>query len=486
MANPNGTVDQGSPASDADVEQLRRENEALRSRLATRMRWRRWLTVVLVFLTALSVVATTVAVWAHETVFDTDRFMETVQPALDDPALYAALSERVSDEIVVALGLEDRISATLTGVDEYLSQTLLEALDVSDRGRAVLDRVDRPSLGVLAAPIAGALETRIAEIVDSFVTSDEFRARFTSLVEQAHAAGVALLRNDFVELPNVYIENGEVRLNLVPAITDALRRVAAEITGFLPDVTLPDVISDGVDQGRQQLAEAVNAQLPEDFGQVTLLSEQKLVAAQDAAHRLDQFVWLLVLLSIILVVVTVAVSPTRRRTVIQLSLGVAAGLVIGVAAVRRLESAIVEQITNPNGRAAGETLLGDVVASLRSVAIIVVVFAVIVAVAAYLLGRPAWITSVSHRLSSGATSANGGSDLDQWIAPRHDALRIAGIAAAVIILFITGIGVLAVLVIAGLLALYLWGIAAATGRASDDQQPSAGVDQPDDHTEVPT
>ena len=88
------------------------------------------------------VVATTVVVWAHETVFDTDRFMETVQPALDDPALYAALSERVSDEVIVALGLEARISATLTGVDEYLSQTLLEALDVTDRGQAVLDRFD--------------------------------------------------------------------------------------------------------------------------------------------------------------------------------------------------------------------------------------------------------------------------------------------------------------------------------------------------------
>lgn len=486
MANSNGTIDQGSPASDVDVAQLQKENEDLRSRLATRMRWRRWLSVVLVVLTTLSVVATTIAVWAHETVFDTDQFMETVQPALDDPALYAALSERISDEIIVALALEDRITATLTGVDEYLSQTLLEALDVSERGQAVLDRVDRPSLAVLAAPIADALETRIATIVDSFITSDEFKARFTYLVEQAHTASVALLRNDLAELPNVYIENGEVRLNLIPAITDALRAVAGEIRAFLPDVTLPDVISDGVDAGRQQLAEAVSAELPEDYGQVTVLSEQNLVEAQDAAHLFDQFVWLLVLISIILVVVTVAVSPTRRRTVIQLSLGVAAGLVIGVAATRRLESAIVEEITNPNSRAAGETLLGDVVASLRSVAIVVVVVALIVAVAAYLLGRPAWITRVSHRLSSEGTSTTGGTDLERWIAPRHDPLRIAGIAVAVIILFFTGIGLLPVLVVAGLLALYLWGISTATRRASDDEHEPVGVEQNGEQAEATT
>ena len=483
MDTSNSTDGRGSSASDAELSRLRSENEALRSRIATRTRWRRWLTVVLVFLTALSVVATTIAVWAHETVFDTGQFMEVVQPALDDPALYAAVSERVSDEIIVALDLEARIAATLTGVDEYLSQTLIEALDVGDRGQAVLDRVDRPSLAVLATPIAAALETRITEIVDVFITSPEFEARFTNLVEQAHMAGVALLRNDLAELPNVYIENGEVRLNLVPTITEALRVVASEIRDFLPDVTLPDVIANGVDEGKQQLAEAVNAQLPEDFGQITLLSEQKLVEAQDAAHRLDQFVWLLVLLSIVLVVVTVAVSPTRRRTVIQLALGIAAGLVIGVAAIRRLESAIVEQISNPNGRAAGESLLGEVVASLRTVAVILVVVALIVAIAAYLLGRPAWITNLSNRLKSGSTSEQGRSGLDRWIAPRHDAMRIVGIAVAVIVLFITGIGLVSVVVVAGLLALYLWGISTATRRALNDDQEVIEAEKTDNPVE---
>ncbi|MGB9359225.1 MAG: hypothetical protein WCC01_11770 [Acidimicrobiia bacterium] len=460
------TTDQGSTVTTAELSQLRSENEALRSRLATRTRWRRWLTVVLVILTALSVVTTTVAVWAHETVFDTDQFMEVVQPALDDPALYAAMSERVSAEIIVALALEARAAATLTGVDEYLSQTLIEALEVGDRGQAALDRLDRPSLAVLAAPIAAALETRITEVVDAFVTSPEFEARFTNIVEQAHVAGVALLRNDLAEMPNVYIENGEVRLNLVPTINEALRLVAAEVRDFLPDVTLPDVISTGVDEGRQQLSEAVKAQLPEDFGQVTLLSEQKLVEAQDAAQRLDQFVWLLVLLSIVLMVVTVAVSPTRRRTVIQLALATVAGLVIGVAAIRRLESAVVEQIANPNGRAAGESLLSEVVASLRSMVVIVVVVAMVVAIAAYLLGRPAWITGLSDRLKGDSASESGGGGLDQWIAPRHDAMRIVGIAVAVIVLFITGIGFASVLVVAGFLALYLWGLSTAARRAS--------------------
>ena len=135
MVTPDGTDDQATADPESELDRLRDENNALRSRLDTRSRWRRWLTVVLVILTTVSVVGTTVAVWAHETVFDTDLFMETVQPALDDPALYEAFSERVTDEAITALDVEARVSVTLTAVDEYLSQALLDAIDISERAK---------------------------------------------------------------------------------------------------------------------------------------------------------------------------------------------------------------------------------------------------------------------------------------------------------------------------------------------------------------
>lgn len=457
--------------TDAEVTMLRAENDALRSRLTARARWRRWLSIVLVFLTVLSVVATTVAVWAHETVFDTDRFMETVQPALDDPALYDAMSERVSDEIVLALDVETRVAAILTGVDEYLSQTLLDAIDVSERGQAILDRVERPSLALLAVPIADAVNTRIAETVDAFITSDGFKARLPELVRQAHIASVSLVRNDLAELPNVYVENGAVRLNLTPIITDALRRVAAEVGDFLPNLTLPDAISNRVDEGRQQLADAVEAELPEDFGQVSLFSEQNLTDVQDVARRLDRLVWALVLLTIILAVATVAFSPTRRRTTIQVTLGTIGGLAIGVVAVRRLESAILEQITNPNGLAAGRALLAEVIGSLRSVALAVVLIAALVALVAYLSGQPAWLTKVSAGWKRAVAPSPEGSDLDRWVSAHHDLLRLAGVAVAVVVLFGWGLTLISVIVIAGVLALYLWALASAQHRTSSGHAP---------------
>ncbi len=464
MATPDDTHD-GPPAdATVELERLRGENDALRSRLDTRARWRRWLTIVLVVLTTISVVGTTIAVWAHATVFDTDTFMETVQPALDDPALYEAFSERATDEIITALAVEVRVAETLDGIDEYLSDALLDAVDISDRGQAILDRFDRPSLAVLAGPIADQVNTRIEAIVDSFFTSEEFRARFPDLVRQSHVAVVALVRNDLAELPNVYIEDGDVRLNLTPIIAEALRRVATEIRDFLPDVALPDVISNQVDEGREQIAAALRAELPEDFGQVTLFSEQRLSDVQDAAGRLDRLVWALVALTMILAISTIAFSATRRRTTIQLSLAVAGGLVIGLVALRRIEALILEQITSANGLDAARTVLGEVVGSLRTVTLSIVIGGIAVALIAYITGRPAWLTNLAGRWRHATEGSPQGSDVDRWVSGHHDLLVVAGVAVAVVTLFMWGVGLASIIVIAGGLALYLWAIASARRR----------------------
>jgi hypothetical protein len=461
-----------------DVEDLLAENEALRARLGSRARWRARLTIVLVILTALSVVTTTVAVWIHETAFDTDQFMETVEPALDDPALYALLSDYVSEQALAALDIEARIATRLASVDEYLSEVLLDALDIGEQGQAILDRFDRPSLATLAAPIADGLENRITSRIDSFITSPEFEERLTGLVERVHTATVALIRGDTEQLPNVYTEDGQVRVDLIPIITEALRRVAAEIRDFLPNVTLPDVLSNSVDEAREQLAAAVGAQLPEDFGQVTLFSEEKLEEVQAGVQRLDRLVWLLILITIALAAATIAMSTARRRTIIHLGLGVAAGLIIAIVAIRRLQEAIVEEIVNPDGVETARALLSEVVSSLRSWALIVVVGAIAVAIAAYLAGRPAWIERLTDEIKGASAPDGGGSGLGSWIADRHDALRIVGIAGALVILFVTGISLMSVVLISAGLGVFLWLIAEATRRSAPQ------VDGLDDHNTI--
>jgi hypothetical protein len=448
----------------AEVDRLRAENEALKQRLDRRFTWRKWLALLLVVLTTLAMVAATLAVWAHRTIFDTDTFMETVEPALDDPAFYAAVSRRVSDEILGALDIQTRVTDALTRLDEYLSETLIDALEVGERGRELLSRFDRPSLAALAPSVTEFLETRIVERTNQFVTSDEFRSAFPQLVRRAHEVSVALVRDDLAEYPNVYIESGEVRLNLIPAITEVLRRAAEDLRGLLPDIELPDVISDQVGEARQQLADAIQSRLPEDFGQVTIMSESALDEIQTVARGFDRMVWLLVIAAVLLAVLTILVSPARRRTALQLGLGVVVGLVIVMVVMRRVNAAILDQLTNPDSRQAAGALFAEVMSSLRALALIVGLAALVVAIGAYLAGRPAWVARVSDRTKVLTAHVEGGSQLDLWIAAHFDVLRLIGVGIAVVAVFLIGIELVPLLLIGAILVLYLWAISVARSR----------------------
>lgn len=431
-----------------DVEGLVAENQALKERLRRRTFWRQILTWLLVVMTSIGVVASTVAIWAHETVFDTDQFMETLEPALAEPALYDVIGDRAATSALEGLDLEGRVTDSLTRLDEFIAEALLEAIDLDDRGRELLSRFDRPTLDALAPPIVEALETRVRGGIESFFASEAFVSRFPALVRRSHEVTIALVRNELQELPNVYIADGEVRLNLIPFIAEALRTVAGDIRGFLPDINLPAAISDRLAEGREQLGEAIQAELPEDFGQLTVMSEDALAEIQTAAERLDRFVWVVVLVTVLMGVLTIVVSPSRRRTSVHLALGIVIGFVIAAIVVRRLEAAILEHVTSPDGTEAARVLMGRVFSSLRTTELVVALAALVVGVVAYLAGRPAWVTRTVANARSPQTA--------DWVASHYGLLRLAGISVALVALFITGLELWAVVVIALVLGGYLW------------------------------
>jgi hypothetical protein len=469
----------GHPVDDvAELNRLQAENAALRSRLSRRRDVRRWVSYAMVVISALLVLASTVAVWAYRTALDTDRFMATVEPVLDDPAFYSALSDRVSDEVLVALDLETRVTLRLNQLDDYVSGALVDAIEPSPQAQDLLDRFDRPTLAALAPPITSALEDRVAQLVDRFVTSEAFTTRLPTLVREAHEAGVALVRNDMAALPNVYTADGEVRLNLIPIIREVLSQVVEEIRDFLPDVELPDTISNRVDDGVQQLGDALQAQLPADFGQVTLMSQDALGGVQESVHRLDQLVWLLVLVTVASIGATIAIAPNRRRALVYLGIGIVIALLLGGIALRRLRAAVLAEAATPDGERAASLLLDQMLSSVRTIALIVGIVAVLGAALAYLAGRPAWVGRLTDRGSRLIAEQPGGSELDRWVAKHYELLRIAGIVVAIGIVFLTGIEIIPVLIVGGLVALFLWGIAVAHRRASVLEQPPAVVGQP--------
>lgn len=451
------------PARSADdlrqeLDRLAAENEQLNAKLRVRSAARSFLTGALVVVTSLLLVASTVAVWGNRTAFDTDRFMGVIDPALDDPAFYESLSRNVSDQVLEALDLETRVRTRLVQLDEFLGEALLEAVDVPDRIRGALALVDRPSLADLTPSIVDPLERRVRDRIVGFITSEDFQTRLPLLVRRAHEAAIALINEDFTEFPNVYIADGEVRLNLIPIIVDALEPVIDTLTGYLPDITLPARVSDRVAEARQELGDSLGVQLPEDFGQLTVLSEDALSSLQTGARQVNRATWLLVIATAVFLVLTLLVARHRRRAVIWLSIGIVTALAISWYIVGRIRQAILDQIALPDSRAAIEALLRETRASFRTYVLVVLIVVALAGLVAFVVAHLDDLARAGRWARQQTTEST---PFNQWVTAHYDGLRMAGFVVAALALLWAGIALVPFLVIGALLGLYVLALGAA-------------------------
>lgn len=455
--------DQEGHASDLEAEnaELQAELERLRAsadaaRRARRYRIRKITAGVLVVLTSMAVVAATVGVWTRATAFETERYVDLVSPLAREPEVQEALAGYLTDQAVEALDIEARVTTALSS-----TEVLAEQADL------------------LAAPIAEGARSLIHDQVIRILDSDAFQDLWVRLLTVSHEKVVALLRGDLEELPNIVIEEGEVRLNLIPVLAQVIRRVVeGGVALVAPDVTIPTIAPEELPEAaRARLSTALGQPLPDDFGQVTILTEQRLAELQDAVRAFDRFVWLLVLGSVLLIAAAIAVSVSRRRTIIQLSLGIVAALFIGGIAIRRIRDELLAAIS-ADGRQAAREVFAATLSDLRSVGLFLLWATLAVAVVAYVAGRPRWVVNSA----TSVRAALGERDLGPWAARHADALRVATLVMGALVLFLTGIGWVAVILVGAVVAGVFWALARlAAGRPDDGgsgETPSVVLDRP--------
>jgi hypothetical protein len=442
-------VADGTQNNEADVaaenERLRAEVEHLRStkKAVGRRRLRGVAMWLLVVLTSLSLVATIVGVWVQRTLASEDRYVELVAPLADNPAVQDALAVQLTDEAFLALDVENRVRASLESIG-----------NVPDAAQ------------LLVGPLVAGFENLIRDRVDQFLASDQFSQLWSDVNRAAHPKVQALLNGDYDELPNVEVSGGEVRLLLVPIVAEVLRVIVDDgLTSLGIDVTIPEIpASIDPSEAIQQLGSTLGVTLPEDFGQVTVLTADELSTYQSAVQTAKRVIGGLFVLTMLLLVATVLVAVDRRRAVIALGIGIAVTLFLGGVVIRRIERDVIDVIEAPGARAAAQDVYGAVIAGLRGVGIWVLVVALAAALAAYLSGRPAWFSRLLGTVGRSTTSKPGGSDLDVWVAAHAEVARIAAVAVGVVVLYFTGIDWVPLAVVGLVLALLLWGVTSAQQR----------------------
>jgi hypothetical protein len=320
-------------------------------------RLRSLLVGVLVFLSCLAVVVTGLTLWTHYTVMNTDGYMNLVGPIGKDPEAIQSLSEYIGGEVVAATDLQQRVTDALPS------------------------RVQ-----LLAGPITSYVEDFITKGANKVLSSPRAYELWLEVNRRGHEQIVALLRG---ETTNAYIVGNDVRLNLLPLISQVLVWVDERLPGGLSDRFSPPVIAPDSDPaaGIQEVANWSGKPLPSDFGQVTLLQSDALGPAQSAVKWFDRLTWILPLVTAVLVALTIWLSRRRARTAIALGIGAAVAIFVTRVIVKRASLYLTDKMEEGQGVHIAKDVVSASLGPLTTITIWICVIGVVTAVLVWLLGR---------------------------------------------------------------------------------------------------
>jgi hypothetical protein len=397
-------------------------------------RVRRTFVTLLIILTAIGVAASTTAVWAHQVVFDTDRFVETVGPLIDDPNVQDALAMRLSDAIMTGLDVENRVESTLTSVGPQ----------------------DLPiSASVLAGPITDGIRSFLHDRIQALLATDAVRTVWINALRTAHDQAVSILRGDS---STITIQGDTAYLNLLPLVNDALSSLEGTLSDLLNrQIDIPPVTGEQVDTILPQLEDRLGIDLPDDFGQIPVFSSDSLVTAQQAVKAADRLVWLLIIVTVITAIAAVALSLNRLRTLMWLGLASAIALIVARRAAIRSQDDIVNLAPNGSNRGAVAATVSRVLGNLRGFTTLLLVATVVIAVLAYLAGRPSWLSRAVERAGEG-NWLDRENVVVRWITDHTQVLRIVSIGIVALFLLFSDVswavfGIVLVLLVAWLVVL---------------------------------
>ncbi len=380
------------------------------------------------FLTVLSLIITVVGAWARAVVLDTDRFVATVGPAIDDPAVQQALSVRLTDRAMEGLQIEDRVSSAISNL-------------------APRDLPVPPSL--LAGPIADGIRNVLLDRTGQFLASGAVRTLWFEALTRAHERAVALLRGD--DSGAATVEGDAVYVDLLPMMNNALQALEQPLSDILGrSIDIPTITAANVSQATSLLEDQFGVQLPDDFGKIKVFESDALPAAQAAVATADRVIYLLVALTIVLAIVALVLSTRRLRTVLWLGFGAAIGLILVRRLALRVDDAIVDRVTGSTNRAAVGSVTSDVFQDLRNFTTWMLVAALVIGIGAYLAGRPPWLMRLLERRRDGVAPRD--SATLRWIGEHAPVLRVIAIVVGGLILFFGNLGWAPLIIVAVLVA----------------------------------
>jgi hypothetical protein len=288
---------------------------------------------------------------------NTDGYMNLVGPIGKDPEAIQNLSEYIGGQVIVATDLQTRITDALP-----------------------------PRVQLLAGPITAYVEDFIIKGANKVLSSPKAYELWLQINRVGHEKIVALLRG---ETTSVYVSGSDVKLNLLPLISQVLVWVDERLPGGLSDRFSPPVIAPDSDPeaGIQEVANWSGKPLPSDFGQVTLLQSDALGPAQTAVKWFDRLTWILPLVTAALIALTIWLSRRRARTAIAIGIGAAVAIFVTRVIIKRASLYLTDKLEEGQGVHVVKDVVNASLGPLTTMTIWICVVGVLVALLVWLLGR---------------------------------------------------------------------------------------------------
>lgn len=381
-----------------------------------------------------------VAVWSANQVSNTSRYVANVSPLISEPAVRAALTDRISNAVTDQIdvkGLTNQVAAQL-----------------SQRGLARLASLLSTFSGSIASGVDGFIHSTVAKIV----ASPAVRRLWVQGNRIVHQQLVLALSGKKSALT---VSNGKVVVGLGP-IVDQVKHNLSDRGLTIVDKLPP-----------------INPTFP-------LFSAKYLVQARSLYRALTDLKWILPFVTLGFLAAGVYIARRHRRALIGAGLGLAASmLVLGVAlAIGRTIylNKLPVTVSADAAAAAFDTIVRFIRQGLR----VLLVLGLVVAIAGFFTGpsvtavrtRGAFTSAFAALRGTGERAGISTGPVGTWVYRHRTALRITAVAVAALVLVFWGIPTgLTVLVTALALVLVL-GIIELIGRPPARADAAAGSPRP--------
>lgn len=419
----------GDDAADVQTEitRLREENEKLKSQRAAERSGavRATAVVVLIVLGSLLTVPGLAAPWLRAQLLNTDRYVETMQPIIEDPAVIDYVATRITDDIFARVDVESLLAQNLP-----------------------------PRLSFAAGPLTGQIESKSQELVVTALSSEEFVRLWDEVNRKAHGTIVNYLESGDSSTLSVNSSN-QLVLDLAPIVTQVKQRLADAGLTFVNDLptvapTLEIVVGDA----------------------------SFLVQARQAVRALQIAGWLFPVLAIGCFALAILLSRQRRRALTWSGIGLAAGaLLVGILLVLG-RSGFLNAMADANVPVDASTEIFDALVrflrnSLRVTALVGLLIAVFAVVTGPTSGAIAVRRTIGGALTeTGQRSGFSSGGFGKWLAGHRTAV-IVGLIVLGAIMFLAVDGptpaFVLTLVLVGLLLLAVVQVLVAAAPPVDEE-----------------